>query len=233
MSSKIEYTNETWNPITGCSKESAGCKNCYAVEMTRRLQYMHPEKYRNGFELTLHPNELKKPYKWRKPRIIFVNSMSDLFHENVPLEFIQQVFKTMNDTPQHTYQVLTKRSKRLAEVSDQLNWTDNIWMGVSVEDQRVSNRIDDLKKCGARIKFLSCEPLIGELPNLKLEGINWVIVGGESGRKPRPIQQEWVEDIQLQCEKSSIAFFFKQWGGTNKKKSGRLLNGKTFDAMPK
>jgi len=229
--SKIEWTNETWNPCTGCTKVSAGCKNCYAAEMSRRLKYMHPVKYRNGFELTCHPSELERPYKWRKPRVVFVNSMSDLFHEGVPLDFIKQVFEVMNGTP-HTYQILTKRSERLAELSCELSWTDNIWMGVSVENQAVLNRLDDLKKCGARIKFLSCEPLLEGLPNMELNGIDWVIAGGESGRNARPIKEEWVIDIKQQCEKSGTKFFFKQWGGTNKKKTGRMLNGRTFDEMP-
>lgn len=228
----IEWTEATWNPTTGCDKISAGCKNCYAAVMARRLEAMGQKKYKNGFKLTLHPDSLNDPYKWKKPQMVFVNSMSDLFHKDVPLHFIQRVFEVMNKTPQHTYQVLTKRSERLAELSPFLNWTPNIWMGVSVEDSRVVNRIDDLRKCDAKIKFLSCEPLIGSLPNLNLDGIDWVIVGGESSFKARPMEKEWVEDVQIQCEGAGVAFFFKQWGGKNKKLAGRLLNGKTYSEMP-
>ena len=190
------------------------------------------KKYKNEFKLTLHPDTLQDPYKWKKARVVFVNSMSDLFHKDVPLHFIQQVFEVMNNTPQHTYQVLTKRSERLLELSPFLTWTPNIWMGVSVEDHRVVNRIDDLRLCGASTKFLSCEPLIGPLPNMNLEGIDWLIAGGESGFNARPMEKEWVEDIQEQCATEGVAFFFKQWGGKNKKKTGRLLNGKTYDEMP-
>jgi len=229
---KIEWTETTWNPTTGCTKISAGCKNCYAAVLARRLMAMGQEKYKNGFKLTLHPDSLKDPYKWKKPRKVFVNSMSDLFHEDVPQYFIQQVFVVMNNTPKHTYQVLTKRSERLVELSPFLTWTPNIWMGVSVEDDRVVNRIDDLRECGAATKFLSCEPLIGPLANINLENIDWVIVGGESGPKSRPMEKTWVEDIQQQCIQQSVAFFFKQWGGFNKKLTGRLLNGKTYDEMP-
>lgn len=231
--SSIEWTETTWNPTTGCTKISAGCKNCYAAVLAKRLQAMGQKKYRNGFKLTLHPDTLKDPYKWKKPRVVFVNSMSDLFHKDVPVYFIQQVFEVMNNTPQHTYQVLTKRSDRLVELSPFLNWTPNIWMGVSVEDGRVIERINDLRLCGARTKFLSCEPLIGSLPDLNLDGINWMIVGGESGAKARPMQIEWVEDLQQQCAVNDVPFFFKQWGGKNKKKAGRLLNGRTYDDMPK
>jgi len=230
--SKIEWTETTWNPTTGCTKISAGCKNCYAAVLSRRLMAMGQEKYKNGFKLTLHPDTLQDPYKWKKPRKVFVNSMSDLFHKDVPLNFIQQVFEVMNDNPHHIFQVLTKRSERLVELSPFLNWTPNIWMGCSVEDARVVSRIDDLRKCGASIKFLSCEPLIGALLNLNLNGIDWVIVGGESGPKSRPMEKIWLEDIQQQCEQQSVAFFFKQWGGFNKKKTGRLLNGRTYDEMP-
>jgi len=230
--STIEWTETTWNPTTGCTKISEGCKNCYAAILAKRLQAMGQKKYANGFELTLHNDSLTDPYKWKKPQLVFVNSMSDLFHENVPIEFIQKVFRVMNDTPQHTYQVLTKRSKRLAEVSHMLNWTPNIWMGVSVENSKVTNRIDDLRNCGATIKFLSCEPLIGSLKNLNLNGLNWVIGGGESGFKSRIMEKEWIEDLQYQCAEAKVAFFFKQWGGVNKKKNGRLLNGRTWDEMP-
>src|SRR5574343_6279 len=230
--SSIEWTETTWNPTTGCTKISAGCKFCYAEVMAKRLMAMGQEKYRNNFKLTLHPHTLNEPYGWKKPKVIFVNSMSDLFHEDVPLEFIQSVFKTMNETPHHTYQVLTKRADRLAEISDQLIWTPNIWMGTSIEDDRVLDRMGYLKQCGAQFKFLSLEPLLGPLPNMNLSGIDWVIVGGESGRKPRPIEVEWVVDIRDQCEDQNVKFFFKQWGGKNKKKSGRLLQGKEYNDMP-
>ena len=231
--SSIEWTEMTWNPTTGCSKLSAGCKFCYAEVMTRRLVAMGLEKYKDGFKkVRIHPKELAVPYSWKKPRIVFVNSMSDLFHKDVPLSFIQDVFKVMNDNPQHVFQVLTKRAKRLAEVSAELTWSPNIWMGVSVEDERVLERIDWLKKSGAHVKFLSCEPLIGPLKNMNLSAIDWVIVGGESGRTPRGMEEEWVTDILSQCDEANVKFFFKQWGGTNKKKAGRILNGRTYDDMP-
>lgn len=230
--SSIEWTELTWNPTTGCDKLSAGCKFCYAEVMSRRLHAMGLEKYRNGFQLTVHPDTLKDPFTWSGKRLVFVNSMSDLFHEAVPLTFIMMVFEVMNLTPQHTYQVLTKRADRLAEVAHHLDWTPNIWMGVSVEDQRVQHRIEGLRSTPAQVKFLSCEPLIGPLPGMDLHGIDWVIVGGESGRKPRPMHEAWVLDIKRQCEVFGVDFFFKQWGGTNKKKAGRVLEGRTWDAMP-
>lgn len=230
--SKIEWTEVTWNPTTGCNKVSAGCKNCYAESFSNRLKGMRIEKYKNGFKLTLHPDVLQFPKKLKKPHKIFVNSMSDLFHEKIPLAFIQKVFKIMNECPQHIFQVLTKRAERLEELSPFLNWTDNIWMGVSVENDIVKHRIDNLVKTDAKIKFLSLEPLLGPIPNLKLKKIDWVIVGGESGRKSRKIEKEWVEDIRIQCEKNNVAFFFKQWGGMNKKANGRELNGRTYDEMP-
>lgn len=230
--SSIEWTEMTWNPTTGCNKISAGCKFCYAEVMARRLQAMGIDKYKDGFKLRLHEDALNVPYTWKHQKVVFVNSMSDLFHKDVPLEFIKKVFKVMNDTP-HIYQVLTKRSDILLKYHKELNWTHNIWMGVSVEDARVMHRIDDLRKTNAKTKFLSCEPLIGPLPKMKLKKIDWVIVGGESGRTPRPMDADWVLDIQEQCQKSGTAFFFKQWGGTNKKKNGRELNGKTYDEMPR
>ena len=230
--STIEWTEETWNPTTGCDKVSQGCKVCYAEILSIRLQAMGLPKYANGFEITVHEEELLRPATWKKPRVIFVNSMSDLFHEEVPLDFIKKVFAVMNENPQHTFQVLTKRAARLKEVHHELTWTDNIWMGVSVEDDQVTNRIDLLRETNAKIKFLSCEPLIGALPNMNLQGIHWVITGGESGRKPRPMSEDWVTDILNQCSKAGVAFFFKQWGGTNKKAAGRLLNGRTYDEMP-
>lgn len=230
--SSIEWTEMTWNPVTGCTKVSAGCKYCYAEVMARRLQAMGVEKYKHGFAIRMHEDALRIPYSWKSPKVVFVNSMSDLFHPEVPFEFIQKVFAVMNNTPQHTYQVLTKRAERLFELHEQLNWTHNIWMGVSVEDARVTTRIDFLRYTNAQTKFLSCEPLIGPLPNMNLEGIDWVIVGGESGRKPRPMKEEWALDIMEQCENNNVKFFFKQWGGTNKKKAGRVLNGRTYDEMP-
>ncbi len=232
--SKIEWTELTWNPITGCTKISAGCKFCYAEVMSKRLKAMGVEKYQNGFKLALHENVLAEPYTWKHPKIVFVNSMSDLFQKNVPVEFIQNVFTVMNENPQHVFQILTKRADILLEYDQakQLKWTHNIWMGVSVEDDRVKDRIKLLSKSKAKVKFLSCEPLIGPIGKMNLTKIDWVIVGGESGRKPRPMNVDWVLDIKEQCDESDVAFFFKQWGGTNKKKTGRLLNGKTYDEMP-
>lgn len=232
--SKIEWTELTWNPVTGCTKISAGCKFCYAEVMSRRLKAMRVDKYKNGFKLALHRDVLGEPYTWRHSKVVFVNSMSDLFQKNVPIDFIQSVFKVMNENPQHVFQVLTKRADLLLEYDKAklLKWTHNIWMGVSVEDQRVVHRIDTLRKTKAKTKFLSLEPLIGPLPKMNLQKIDWAIVGGESGRKPRPMNPDWVLDIQDQCEKADVAFFFKQWGGTNKKKTGRELQGRTWDAMP-
>lgn len=229
--SNIEWTEQTWNPTTGCNKISQGCKYCYADSFAKRLQSMGVEKYKNGFSLTIHPDVLNEPKKW-KPSVIFVNSMSDLFHEDIPLEYISQVFKVMNECPQHQFQVLTKRAERLEELSPLLNWTENIWAGVSVENQETTFRIAHLQRTGAFIKFLSCEPLLENLPDLDLALIDWVIVGGESGHRARPIKESWVLDIRDQCQKASVAFFFKQWGGKNKKLSGRLLEGKTYDEMP-
>jgi len=231
--SRIEWTELTWNPTTGCTKISAGCKFCYAEVMAKRLKAMGLDKYKNGFKLALHEDALSIPYSWSGSKIVFVNSMSDLFHKDIPLAFIKKVFKVMNENPQHTFQVLTKRSDILLKYDKELNWTPNIWIGVSIEDDKFVNRIDDLRKTSAYIKFLSCEPLLGPLQNLNLKNIDWVIVGGESGRKPRPMKPEWVIDIKRQCAKSKVAFFFKQWGGTNKKKTGRLLKGKTYNQMPK
>ncbi|MEN9610007.1 MAG: hypothetical protein RLZZ628_821 [Bacteroidota bacterium] len=231
--SSIEWTEMTWNPVTGCSKISAGCKFCYAEVMSKRLQAMGVDKYKDAFAVRTHLDSLKIPYGWKKSKTIFVNSMSDLFHPEVPLSFIQAVFKVMNENPQHIFQVLTKRAEILLEFDPQLTWTKNIWMGVSVENEKVMDRIDFLSQTHAKIKFISAEPLIGALPNLNLKAIDWVIVGGESGTgKIRPMLQDWVEDIQNQCVTQGVAFFFKQWGGANKKKTGRLLNGHTFDEMP-
>ncbi|HBV17586.1 DUF5131 family protein [Chryseobacterium carnipullorum] len=232
--SSIEWTEMTWNPTTGCTKISQGCKFCYAEIMTRRLKAMGQEKYKDGFKvIKTHSDTLKVPYTWKNSKVVFVNSMSDLFHEDIPLEFIKDVFKVMNENPQHIFQVLTKRAERLLEIHKELIWSHNIWMGVSVENHDVEFRIDLLRKTNAKTKFLSLEPLIGPLSKLNLKKIDWVIVGGESGFKPRPMNPDWVLEIQKQCEKSKVAFFFKQWGGKNKKASGRILNGKTYNEMPK
>lgn len=230
--SNIEWTDMTWNPTTGCSKISAGCKFCYAEIMSNRLQAMGIEKYKDNFEVRTHEDALKIPYTWKGSKIVFVNSMSDLFHKDIPLKFIKRVFKVMNENPQHVFQVLTKRAERLLELHEELKWTHNIWMGVSVENDKVRGRIDCLRKTNAKIKFLSLEPLIGPLKKLNLKNIDWVIVGGESGHKPRPMDTDWVIDIQDQCKSADVAFFFKQWGGKNKKAAGRLLNGRTYDEMP-
>ncbi|WP_269227557.1 DUF5131 family protein [Flavobacterium eburneipallidum] len=230
--SSIEWTEMTWNPTTGCSKISTGCKFCYAEIMSKRLKAMGVEKYKDNFEVRTHNDALKIPYTWKHSKVVFVNSMSDLFHKEIPLEFIQKVFKVMNDNPQHVFQVLTKRSERLFELHSELKWTHNIWMGVSVENANEKHRIDDLRKINAKVKFLSLEPLLAHLGELNLENIDWVIVGGESGHKPRPMDADWVLDIQEQCKEKSVAFFFKQWGGKNKKANGRILNGRTYDEMP-
>jgi protein gp37 len=246
--SNIEWTQMTWNPTTGCTKLSSGCKFCYAEVMSRRLKAMRQEKYLNGFKLTLHPNSLTVPYEWKKPKTVFVNSMSDLFHKDVPLSFIKKVFKVMNETPQHTYQVLTKRGDVLFKYHEELKWTKNIWMGVSVENEKVVERIDYLRKTNAYVKFLSLEPLIGPLPNLNLKNIHWAIVGGESGHGARPVKHEWVWDIKQQCEKAGTLFFFKQWGKPQfninpedptidaehhqHAKGGCQLNGEIYRQMP-
>jgi len=230
--SKIEWTQNTWNPVTGCTKVSAGCKNCYAQRMAKRLQAMRQPRYSNGFQVTLHEDLVELPLKWKQPRLIFVNSMSDLFHEVIPFEFIQSIFETMIRCPHHVFQILTKRSKRLLELSPYLCWAPNIWVGVSVEDSSTINRINDLVKVPAKVRFLSCEPLIGPIHNLPLKEIHWVIVGGESGPGARPIELDWVESIQFQCETAQVPFFFKQWGGTRKKQSGRVLNGHIYDEQP-
>jgi protein gp37 len=230
--SPIEWTESTWNPVTGCNKISPGCKNCYAEKLSYRLKAMGQRNYVNGFKLTLQPHMLELPLKWKKPQTIFVNSMSDLFHVDVPLDYIQRVFDVMNRAHWHRFQVLTKRAERVAELSDFLNWTENIWMGVSVESKNYVQRIDYLRQTKAHIKFLSLEPLLSSLKNLNLSAIDWVIVGGESGFKARPIKEDWVIDIRNQCDAANVAFFFKQWGGKNKKKTGRELEGKTYNALP-
>ncbi len=248
QTSSIEWTQATWNPTTGCNKVSAGCKFYYAETMSRRLKAMGQEKYKNGFEITVHPESLYAPYKWKKPKTVFVNSMSDLFHEEVPFSFIKDVFIVMNDTPQHTYQILTKRADVLFKYHEELNWTENIWMGVSVEDDRVKDRIDFLRNTNAAIKFLSLEPLIGPLRGLDLKNIDWVIVGGESGHGARHIKHDWVTDIKKQCEESGALFFFKQWGKPefnpdasdptidakhiNHAKGGCMLDGEIYRQMP-
>jgi protein gp37 len=228
----IEWTETTWNPLTGCTKISPGCKLCYAERMSNRLKAMGQQNYRNGFKLTLHQHMLATPLKWKKPQIIFVNSMSDLFQDGVPLDFIRRAFETMRAAHWHQFQVLTKRSERLRELSPQLEWPANVWMGVSVENADYTFRIDDLRKTGAAVKFLSLEPLLGPLPHLNLAGIDWAIVGGESGPGARPIHEKWVTDIRDQCKAAGTAFFFKQWGGVNKKKAGRTLDGRKHNDMP-
>ena len=230
--STIEWTESTWNPVTGCTKISMGCRNCYAERMAKRLQAMGQPNYVNGFEVTTHEKALGLPLSWKKKQTIFVNSMSDLFHRDVSSEFIHKVFDVMRRADWHCFQALTKRAGRLAQMSASLDWAPNIWMGVSVETQRFVERIDHLRATGAHVKFLSLEPLLGPLPNLNLTGIDWVIVGGESGPGSRPMDAEWVRDIRDQCLAADVPFFFKQWGGTNKKKAGRVLDGQTYDAMP-
>ena len=230
--SHIEWTEATWNPVTGCTKVSAGCKNCYAERLAKRLHLMGNGRYRNGFRLTLHDDVVDLPRSWKTGRKVFVNSMSDLFHDDVPLSFIQRVFETMRECPQHVFQVLTKRGARLRRIASQIEWPDNVWMGVSVEDARVLSRVDDLREVPAAIRFLSCEPLIGSLAGMNLRGIHWVIVGGESGPGARPMQIEWVREIFRACRSEKVPFFFKQWGGVRKDLTGRLLRGRTYDEMP-
>lgn len=230
--SAIEWTESTWNPLTGCTKISPGCKHCYAERMAIRLQAMGQRNYRNGFELTLHEHMLGLPLKWKSPQLIFVNSMSDLFQDGVPIEFIWRVFDTMRAAHWHLFQVLTKRSERLLELSPLIQWPDNVWMGVSVESEHYSFRIDHLRQTAAKVKFLSLEPLLGPLPKLKLNGIDWAIVGGESGPGARPMKESWVIDIRDQCQHAGVPFFFKQWGGRNKKAAGRELDGRAYDEMP-
>jgi len=229
---KIEWTQDSWNPTTGCDKISSGCLNCYAEKMSYRLQKMGSLKYADGFNLRTHSNALLEPYKWKKSRMVFVNSMSDLFHENVPFEFIEAVFKVMNENPSHIFQILTKRGYILEKYSQKLSWSKNIWMGVTVEDRSAIARIDALRNTGAYIKFLSCEPLLSDLEQIDLRSIDWVIVGGESGTNARPMSESWVQNILKQCKDADIPFFFKQWGGFNKKKNGKLLNGRTYQEMP-
>jgi protein gp37 len=230
--SSIEWTESTWNPVTGCSKISPGCKHCYAERMAERLQAMGQSNYKNGFELTLQPQMLELPLTWKKPQTIFVNSMSDLFHDDVPLAYVQRVFDVMRRAHWHRFQVLTKRASRLAAIDTELEWTPNIWMGVSVESMKYAARIDDLRRTRAHVRFLSLEPLLGALPDLDLRGIHWAIVGGESGPRARPMAAAWARDIRDQCRHAGVPFFFKQWGGKNKKRAGRVLDGLTWDEMP-
>lgn len=230
--SLIEWTESTWNPVTGCSKVSAGCLHCYAERLAHRLQSMGNPRYVNGFRVTLHPDLLELPLRWRKPRRIFVNSMSDLYHEEVPDEFILEVFRVMNKAEQHTFQILTKRAERLVQIAPKVKWTPNIWQGVTVENKKTTYRIRLLRKVPSAVRFLSCEPLLESLPDLDLSAIHWVIVGGESGPNARPMLPEWVRDIRAQCLKAQVPFFFKQWGGPNKYRAGRVLDGRTWDAYP-
>jgi len=239
--SSIEWTEATWNPTTGCNQLSPGCDHCYALNLSKRLKAMGQAKYQKdgnprtsgpGFGLALHPDALAIPGSWASPRLIFVNSMSDLFHQEVPLDYIKQVFDVIADTPQHTYQMLTKRSARLAKVADELTWPSNLWMGVSIESERYKFRSDHLRQVPAAVRFLSLEPLLASVPDLDLDGIHWVIAGGESGRNARPIQMEWVTDIRDQCQRAGVAFFFKQWGGKTAKAGGRELEGRLHNDMP-
>ncbi len=230
--STIEWTETTWNPVTGCSKISPGCKHCYAERMSKRLHAMGQPNYRNEFRLTLQPQLIEAPLSWKKPRRIFVNSMSDLFHEGVPPDYIHRVFDVMRRAHWHEFQILTKRAARLELLSPSLAWPANVWMGVSVESEAYTFRIDHLRRSNARVKFLSLEPLLGPLRNLNLLGIHWAIVGGESGPGARPMDESWVLQIQRQCQQASVAFFFKQWGGHFKKRTGRLLHGRTWDEFP-
>ena len=230
--SAIEWTDATWNPVTGCTKISPGCKNCYAERLAARLQAMGNPRYRNGFAVTLHPDQLALPMKWSAPRRIFVNSMSDLFHEAVPEEFIRRVFETMEKASWHNFQILTKRAARLEELAPQLPWSQNVWQGVSVESAQYTWRIDHLRNVPAAVRFLSIEPLLGAIPNLPLHGIHWVIVGGESGPYHRPMNAAWAREIRDQCLETGVPFFFKQWGGRIPKSGGRLLDGRLWNEMP-
>ena len=230
--SGIEWTDATWNAVTGCTKVSPGCKNCYAERMSKRLLKMGSRRYRNGFEVTEHESVLNLPRTWKKPTVVFVNSMSDLFHEKVNQDFIKRTFEVMNECPRHTFQVLTKRPENALNMAHELNWTENIWMGTSVEKPEYFERIDILREIPAQIRFLSLEPLLEAMPEMNLDQIDWAIVGGESGPKSRPMSPQWVNDIRKQCQEQETMFFFKQWGGVNKKKTGRILNGTTYDARP-
>ncbi|MBN1423038.1 phage Gp37/Gp68 family protein [Candidatus Fermentibacteria bacterium] len=231
--STIEWTDSTWNPVTGCSKVSPGCQNCYAERMALRLQAMGQANYAKGFEVTCHPQALQLPLSWKRPQTVSVNSMSDLFHEEVPDEFIRDVFAVMREASWHTFQVLTKRAERLESLGARLDWPQNVWMGVSVETRDYLPRLDCLRKALAHVRFVSFEPLLEDLGYVDLDGIDWVIVGGESGPAARPMLEEWVAHIRDQCRATGISFFFKQWGGTNKKKAGRVMEGRTWDEWPR
>lgn len=231
--SKIEWTEETWNPITGCTKCSAGCLHCYAETFAKRLQAMGNERYKNAFQVTVHRDIFERPLEWQKPKMIFVNSMSDIFHEDIPEQDILDLFDVMNRANWHTFQVLTKRADRMLELSDRINWTDNIWMGVSVENRDAIDRCERLKQTGAKIKFVSAEPLLESIVDIDLDGIDWLIVGGESGAGSRPMDEEWVIELRDKAKENEVAFFFKQWGGTRKKKAGSLLQGKYYKQYPK
>jgi len=230
--SKIEWTENTWNPMTGCTKISEGCQNCYAYKMALRLQKMGSDKYADGFNIRVHEECFNEPLNWKKPSRIFVNSMSDLFHEDISVEYIKKIFEVMNEAAWHTFQVLTKRAERLFELAGKLSWTDNIWVGVTVESSKNTERIDYLRKVPAKVKFISFEPLLDDVGEINIRGVDWAIVGGESGHHARQIEEEWVLGIKNQCEAGKVLFYFKQWGGTNKKKTGRLLLGRTWDDMP-
>lgn len=230
--SAIEWTESTWNPVTGCTKVSVGCRNCYAERLAARLKAMGQPNYANGFRVTTHESALTLPLTWRRPQTVFVNSMSDLFHEDIPEQFILRTFEVMRQADWHRFQILTKRAERLSELDSILPWSPNIWMGVTVEDDEYVSRIESLRHTGAHVKFLSLEPLLGPMPHLDLTDIDWVIVGGESGVGARPMQRSWVTDIRDQCLEAGVAFFFKQWGGVRKKAAGRVLDGKTWDEMP-
>lgn len=232
IKSSIEWTESTWNPVTGCTKISEGCAHCYAERMAHRLKAMGQKNYVNGFKVTMHSHALSLPLNWKKQNVIFVNSMSDLFHKDIPIEFIRQVFEIMKRAHWHRFQVLTKRAERLSELASILTWPSNVWMGVTVENVSYIDRIDHLRKIPSAVRFLSLEPLLGPLPNMDLSNIDWVIVGGESGPSSRPMEKTWVLDIRDQCRKAKVPFFFKQWGGVNKKITGRLLNGRYFSEMP-
>lgn len=232
LASHIEWTDATWNPVTGCTKVSPGCKYCYAERFAKRLKHMGKVRYENGFALTLHEDLITLPLRWRSPRKVFVNSMSDLFHPDVPLHFIQRVFETMDKAPQHLFQVLTKRGERLREIAPDLPWPQNVWMGVSIETMRYAGRADDLRTVPASVRFLSCEPLLGSLKELDISDIHWVITGGESGPTNRPVDIEWLREIRDKCIEEGTPFFFKQWGGANKKVTGRMLDGRTWDDFP-
>jgi len=231
-SSDIEWTDATWNPVTGCNKISPGCKNCYAERMAKRLQFMGQPRYRNGFKVTLQPQALEEPLAWTRPKLVFVNSMSDLFHENVPLQYIRRVFSVIERASQHVFQVLTKRADRLLELSQDLRWPKNLWMGVSVESQDYVWRIERLRQVKAAVRFLSVEPLLGPIPRLPLTGVHWVIVGGESGPRAREVKPDWVRQIRDRCRRFNVPFFFKQWGGVWKHRTGRTLDGRLWDEMP-